>query len=291
MIKQKNMFETFALILIVFTTFSVSADDLIPVVSASIAKAGLQSKAKAQAQEVNTSTDKSEYVITPGTNEIIKVAVTHLNRFVTPFENPEILTQATRIVSEVSENVVYIGTDEQGPLTVFIKEKGSEEQAISLTLIPLEIPPREITLKFPIGNSVNYSGTSKAKKWEESQPYVSTIEMLMKTIALGDVPRGYKISESPEGSLPACRQTGLSFNFKNGQSLIGSHLDVQIGVITNITNTAIEFVEDTCGDWNVAAVSVFPHHVLEPNQKTEVYVVVKKNLHRETTQKRKSLVQ
>jgi len=266
------------------------ADDQIPVVSASVARAGLSSIKQETAGAAVNASDDSVFEIKPGVNEIVKVAISHLNRFVTPFENPEIKTQASRYTSEISDNVVYFGTDTEEPVTIFIKEKGSEDQAISLTLIPLKIPPREITLKFPESSQFNFVGTTKAKRWEEAQPYIATIEQMLKAVALSEIPKGYKISQ-PTGELPGCRQTGLNFDFKNGQTLVGSHFDIQVGVATNVTNTPIEFVNDTCGDWNVAAVSAFPRQVLNSGEQTEVYVVVKKDQQKATTQKRKSLVQ
>jgi len=287
---NSNIQFLLSLMLVLFCLPAIAQEDenSIPVVPASVAKAGMQSPPSSSSAQ---NADDSSFVVNPGTNVIVKVAVNHLNRFVTPFETPEIKTQSTAMVTEIAENVVYIGTDQQDPVTVYIKEKGSEEQAISLTLIPIQIPPREITLKLPDSNPLNFVGTAKARKWEEAQPYVATLELLLRTVALGDMPRGYKLANTPQGQLPACRQAGLQFDFANGQSLIGSNLDVQIGVITNVSNIPIEFVEDTCGDWNVAAVSVFPRHTLQPFEKTEVYVVIKKNMQKAIAPKRRSLVQ
>ncbi|CEE92460.1 hypothetical protein XNA1_2900018 [Xenorhabdus nematophila str. Anatoliense] len=40
------------------------------------------------------------------------------------------------------ENVVYVATDKQYPVTMFITEKGSEAQALSLTMVPRRIGNR-----------------------------------------------------------------------------------------------------------------------------------------------------
>ncbi len=78
-------------------------------------------------------------------NEIVQVAQGHLNRIVTPFENPKV-TSTSPATTEARDNVIYIGTSGTSPVTIFITEKGSEDLALSLTLIPKQIPPREIFL-------------------------------------------------------------------------------------------------------------------------------------------------
>ncbi|MDA1379411.1 hypothetical protein PCI56_05540 [Plesiomonas shigelloides subsp. oncorhynchi] len=91
----------------------------------------------------------------PGMNQIIPIAIGHPNRVVTPFSNPEVISTSLTGVSDtgqcgeicIKENVVYVATDKQYPVTMFITEKGSEAQALSLTMFPRRIPPREVFLK------------------------------------------------------------------------------------------------------------------------------------------------
>ena len=174
-------------------------------------------------------------------------------------------------------------------MTLFITEKGSEEQALSLTLIPRKIPPREIFLQLKESKS-NIRYTKHAEKWEQSQPYVATIERLFRTLALGQLPPGYSFQHDPQGQLPACRQTGLLFDFQAGQTVMGHNLIVHVGIATNMSPHSIEFIENTCGDWDVAAVSAFPRNVLNPGERTEIYVAQKRNYTREIKVKRPSLL-
>lgn len=269
---------------------------VIPVVPAAKAKANLSpppQKAAAVAsssanEAVTTYQDRSKVPMEPGVNEIIQVAVNHLNRIVTPYPEPKITTSSPA-TTEIRDNVIYIGTTQESPLTLFITEKGSEEQALSLTLIPRKIPPREIFLQLKEGTS-NIRYTKRAEKWEQSQPYVATIEQLFRTLALGQLPPGYSFEDDPNGELPACRQTGLAFDFQSGQTVMGHNLIVHIGIAKNTSPHAIEFIENTCGDWDVAAVSAFPRNVLNPGERTEIYVAQKRNYKREIKVKRPSLL-
>lgn len=274
-------------------TFSESPVPVIPVVPADKAKANLpehpnKNKKNAPAAGNATSFQRSHIPMAPGVNEIIQVSVNHLNRIVTPYEEPKITTSSPS-TTEIRDNVIYIGTTQESPLTLFITEKGSEDQALSLTLIPRKIPPREIFLQLKDGVSpLRY--TKRAEKWEKSQPYVITVENLFRTLALGQLPPGYSFEKSPKGELPACRQTGLQFDFQQGQTVSGHNLIVHVGVAKNTSPKVIEFIEDTCGDWDVAAVAAFPRNVIHPGERTEIYVARKRNHKREIKVKRPSLL-
>ncbi|ECM4797669.1 conjugal transfer protein TraK, partial [Salmonella enterica subsp. enterica serovar Albert] len=52
----------------------------------------------------------------------------------------------------------------------------------------------------------------------------------------------------------------------------------------------IEFKEALCGSWDVAAVTTWPLNVLEPGQKTEIYVAKKQKRGLAPTSKRPSLL-
>jgi len=236
-----------------------------------------------------------------GVNEIVPVAINHLNRVVTPFPEPEITTMS-EAQTQVRENVVYVGPQDEYPVTLFITNKGSQSQALSLTLVPQKIPPQELFLTTGSGDAVHATGflgntagstgqasgeghsgaisgpimTSKrAERWERQQPFVLTIRKLMRSIALGEIPPGYTMAATstvPNAPLPRCEQNGLRFDFKGGQSMFGGRLNVMIGKITNVSDREVEFKEQSCSSWQVAAVAAWPEIYLKPGQKTEVYV-------------------
>ena len=235
-----------------------------------------------------TATERTRITLKPGTNELVKVAVNHLNRIVTPYSEPRVTT-SSQVTTEVRDNVIYIGTTETAPITLFITEKGSEDEALSVTLIPREIPPREIILSLA-GGTQPLTITRKAESWEQAQPYIATIEQLFRSLARGELPPGYQFDQGPKGQLPACRQTGLRIDFSQGQTVLGNRLIVHIGVATNASSKPLEFIEDACGDWDVAAVAAFPRNALQPGERTEIYVAMKRDYVREITVKRPSLL-
>lgn len=262
---------------LLITSFHIfAADDIIPVVPASQAKADLpKHPAIKTAIPEERIDDTKTLIVESGVNEIIPVALYHANRIVTPFAAPLVNTSSTEDISVV-DNVIYVTPGSEFPVTFFITETGSQDAAISLTLQPRKIPPRQITL---ILNSENVGmvSTTAAKSWEEAQPYLKTIEELFRNLALSAVPSGYSFLAKPIGELPACRQAGLKVDFAGGQMVRGHHLNVYIGLATNVSAAPIEVDPSECADWNVAAATSFPKVVVTPGDTTEVYVAVKAN--------------
>lgn len=241
--------------------------------------------------DIKEKLDRRSILMKSGVNEIVSIAMGHMNRIVTPFDQPKAKTASSATI-EIDKNVVYVSTSSEEPVTLFITDGVSQDQALSLTLIPQRIPPREVSLELPAVNSyVRASREREAEKWERSEPYLSVIQELFKSLALGQLPPGYQFAQKAEGQLPACRQTGLTFDFTRGQTVVGHSFIVHIGTATNYSQKNVEFVNETCGDWNIAAVSSFPLDVLGPSQKTEVYVVEKKNYAKEISVKRPSLLE
>lgn len=233
-------------------------------------------------------------VLRPGMHELIPIARNYANRIVTPFRNPEIVSTGTQSASKnnkagecgeicVKGNVVYVSTNRESPISMFITEEGSEETALSVTMLPRNIPPREVFLELPAGLRANKtaedivrSNNFEAESFERSLPYVETLRTMMREVAQGRIPSGYTLGKTAGArNIPSCAQAGLAFNFKNGQRLTGHNLDIYVGVVTNSSGDIIEFDEMSCSTRQTAAVASWPLHVLAPGEKTEVYVVMK----------------
>ena len=234
----------------------------------------------------------STVLMRPGRNESIPIALGQPNRLVTPFKNPQVVSTVLtggrgKDCGEVCirDSVVYITTDRDYPVTAFITEKGREDLAMSLTMIPEAIPPREVTLILPETELKKIRSSSmtrvvgnaeEAEMWEKGQPYIDLIKKTFRKIALGDVPQGYSLRDTRSSEpLPVCRQNGLRFDFRKGQVLEGANMDFYVGTAKNISDAPIEFIEQRCGGWRIAAVSAYPIKLLEPGEQTEVYVAVK----------------
>ena len=214
--------------------------------------------------------DRATLTMTPGINQLAPVALGHLNRIVTPFVRPRVNT-VSGATTEIRDHVVYVAPSEPVPVTLFITEEESEQQALSLTLIPKRIPARELILTLVSGIPSNRPAGSKAAHWEQQQPYIQRIRDLFRHLALDKVPPGFGM-DTVVSHPPTCEQPGLSFDFHNGQTITGHKLRVQVGLVTNIGGYVLEFVESNCGASDVLAVTSWPHTLLEPGQSTEVYV-------------------
>lgn len=279
------------------------ANDDMPVVPASVLEAArkgvIPDPASAAVGQVN---ENPVLTMSPGVNQVIPIATGHPNRIVTPFSTPEVVsTTLTGMTSDgqcgevcIKENVVYVATDKQHPVTMFITEKGTEAQALSVTMVPRRIPPREVFLKLDDDSRLSGAmafGNAKAEAWERSQPYIETIRTVFRGLALGDIPKGYNVGKTPRNAqLPNCEHPNLDVDFANGQFMTGHNINVYIGVVTNTSGQTVEFKESWCGGWDVAAIAVWPRNILEAGQKTEVFVATKQNRASANTNKRRSLL-
>lgn len=277
-------------------TSMASADVEIPVVPASVMQEDVPEPVTRSSEppkrESNPNVTTSPHlVMTPGVNEIVPVAIGHLNRIVTPFGEPQVTTTSSA-TTEVRDNVVYVATDKEVPVTLFITQKDSEARALSLTLLPQRIPPRELFVELEGGSIMPGMVTNpKAEAWETSQPYVDTLRSVLRKVALGEMPQGYTLHKiETQHPTPSCLQPGMHFSFSNGQMLVGHNLTVNVGVAENVSGQPVEIREASCGDWNVAAVAAWPQNVLAPGERTEIYVVTKQGQRKAPTTQRPSLL-
>lgn len=243
--------------------------------------AGVVKRTPAPSVPVETQQD---VVVASGTNTLVPISRNQINRLVTPFDNPNIQTVSDAEIS-TSGNVIYVTTTKEQPVTMFITPEDDESVAISLTLLPQSIPPIQANLIFAKSvqglssgaaamSAPAYSG--QAKKWERSQPYMDTLRSLMREMAMGRIPRGYSFGELNSGdTIPACAQPSLSFDFSKSQFIQGHDFRVYVAVAENVSAKTVEFDHGACSHPNRAAVSSWPHEVLEPGQKTEVMVVTR----------------
>lgn len=292
-------------VILAISAANIAAEDYdLPVVPAKVLnKKGSPSAQSAQSEFTASVNSNPTLTMKPGINQIIPIATGHPNRIVTPFSTPEVVStsltgmDASGACGEVciKENVVYVATDKAHPVTMFITEKGSQAQALSLTMVPKRIPPREVFLKMKDGlvngSYGSFAGNSKAASWEKSQPYIQTIRSVFRSAALGEIPPSYNIGKVPKGAvLPSCNAPGISVNFSDGQFMSGHSINVFVGVAVNNSHQPIEIKEAWCGAWDVAAVAMWPRNVLGPGEKTEVFVAKKQNRTKPAASKRPSLL-
>ena len=81
------------------------ADVELPIVPASVMKQSATANPPVQTNTVSTDVPTT-LLMTPGVNELIPVALGHLNRIVTPFESPQVRTTSDA-QTQIKGNVVY----------------------------------------------------------------------------------------------------------------------------------------------------------------------------------------
>ncbi len=247
------------------------------------------------APPLRVTNDKNDIAVIPGVTEIVPVALGQLNRIVTPFERPELKT-TSQAATRVEGSVVYLAPKSETPVGLYLTEKGDESLAISITMVPKKIPPREIRLQLATEAGVlgRYS-PEKARRWEQAYPYEETLRNAFRLIALGQIPSGYALRPSVPQARRRCahgdaRRSGILFDFERAQMLIGAHLEVTVGVVHNTGDRPVELKESWCAGEEVAAVAFWPEVVLEPGQATEVYVAFQRLPPRTKSAQRPSLL-
>lgn len=214
--------------------------------------------------------------VAPGVTELITIGKGRLNRIIVPFSDPVVKT-ADDVTSETDQHIVYVASETDVPIGMFIHERGQTTPAISVTLIPRAIPPREIRLSFdtsvPGAGYANYVPRTKAKAWEEEQPYVSTQKRLIRAIAMGEIPSGYSLRR-PRADEAV--QFYCDFQFLDGdlvQVIEGHHFKTGVVRVRNVSNQMVEINERRCLAPGVRTVAAFPTPMLEPSQEVELYIV------------------
>jgi len=215
--------------------------------------------------------------VSPGTTAIVEVAIDHLNRIVTPFAAPQVRT-VSPATTQVDGSAIYVATASEDPVSLFITEAGDPATAISLTLAPRHIPPREVRLVHTGGvvRAPAPTVTPPSAVVREDQPYVEHIAAALRALAQNRLPAGYRPRKAGRGEHAACRQPGLSVSAT--QVLEGSGLRLLTARARNQGKEPVELEEGRCaGDPGsvVAAVAAWPRSRLAPGEETELYIALR----------------
>lgn len=249
--------------------------------------------------------DAREISVRPGINTIIPVAIGHINRIKTPFSLAFIDT-ADASEMQVRDSVIYIAPTQSRPVTMFVSEQGDESLAMSLTLVPENIPPVEVSLIFdprfigagtpvPAAAAAPAPSSSSGLPAMGQQAYVDEIRTVMRELALGDIPRGYTMSALSAGRYPSCVPdpgTGFQVSFERGQLFEGGSLEIAVGAVQRVSGAGrAEFKEVWCGRSSaVAAVALFPSPLMAIGDAAEVYVILRQPAPGAATDQRPRLV-
>lgn len=240
--------------------------------------------------------------VAPGETKALVVSAGNVNRIVTPFAQPDIVTTSPDQFT-IRQNVVYAAPaapapgEQPEPLTLYLTEKGDESTAISLILLPrLQVASREFRLALAGGGSGGAirpaASSRKAAAWEQDQPYPAMLAELLARLAAGSVPQGYDLGPPDPAAAPRCAApAALRIDFSRGQLLTGGQLEAWVGTVVNTGATSAELAETACAlSTDVAAVAVWPSPRLAPGELAEIYVVRRLLPPAERTQPRPSLI-
>jgi conjugal transfer pilus assembly protein TraK len=232
-------------------------------------------------QQAATSVAPQTLQVKPGINELMPIAVGHLNRLVTPFDNP-VVTTTSQATTSTKGKIVYVATADETPVTLYITPGDNQDIALSLTLIPKRIPAREIRLSLDqetykrLTQWQRQSTTSSDKPANQEQDYITTLKQLFRDLGLQKTPAGFSLRDPSQTEQIHCHQDRV--RIRTGQLLEGQDLLIFVGVARNTGVTPIEFDERACASTQdeVLAVAAWPKVVLGPGESTELYVAVRR---------------
>jgi conjugal transfer pilus assembly protein TraK len=214
-----------------------------------------------------------------GVTETVEIARGKLNRIVTPYANPKVLT-VDAVETRVDGSAVYVATESDIPVSLFISDSETG-QAISLQLLPSAVlVPAEIRIEPQAGapggvdSGAPMSGGTD-KMFGQDSDYVGEVKSVMQALAKQLVPPGFTLEESPAQPNYAdlCHDHALSFSY--GQSMQGQSSRIVILVAKNTGLVPKQIQEADCANPSVVAVSAWPKVRLNPGEKTEVYILMK----------------
>jgi conjugal transfer pilus assembly protein TraK len=168
-----------------------------------------------------------------------------------------------------------VATGSEAPVTLYIADADSPEEALALTLAPRRIPPREVRLLLAGTTGKPRANPGAAARWEDAQPYVETLVFAFRDLARNRVPSGYGLRRPARSERVRCATAGLDAT--TGQALDGNGLLLLIARVRNTSKTHREIDERTCtaGTTPVAAVAAWPRLWLGPGEATELYLAVR----------------
>jgi conjugal transfer pilus assembly protein TraK len=219
--------------------------------------------------------------VKPGINELMPIAVGHLNRLVTPFDNP-VVTTTSQATTSTKGRIVYVATADETPVTLYITPGDNQDIALSLTLIPKRIPAREIHLSLDQETYKRLTQWQRQTKDSSGQPanqeqdYITTLKQLFRDLGLQKTPAGFSLRDPSQSEQIHCHQDRVRIH--TGQLLEGQDLLIFVGVARNTGVIPIEFDERACASIQdeVLAVAAWPKVVLGPGESTELYVAVRR---------------
>ncbi|WP_081813331.1 TraK domain-containing protein [Methylobacter tundripaludum] len=212
----------------------------------------------------------------PGRTESVVIAKGKLNRIVTPYADPKVLT-VDNVETKIEGSAVYIATDSETPVSLFISDTETENTT-SLQLTPQErLMPVEIRIEQdPSKASPTEAASSRTDRFfRQDSPYVTEIKAIMQNLGKQQIPQGFTLEEVTNELLSAGVCHAANLTFTPGQLLSGHDSRIVIVIAQNNGSAVRVFEEAYCAAENIMAVAAWPKVRLESGEKTEVFILMR----------------
>lgn len=233
-------------------------------------------EASAPDSEAQAAKDRRELTVEPGENQLMVVSQGHPNRIIAPWPDPQVRS-AHQAEIEVVGRVIYVTTAQSAPITLYVTDGHNEQRALSLTLIPRRVPPREYSVSIEGMDSMeSMVQPDKAGTWERSNPLRASVTKALSQAAKGELPAGYGMQDgvAPDAMPIHCQwKGGDDIHLGTGQRLEGRNLIVWVAPLHNGSSEPIEVRGPECYHRGILAVSSYPRAALKPGEETELYLV------------------
>lgn len=213
----------------------------------------------------------------PGKAESVVIAKGKLNRIVTPYTDPKVLT-VDNVETKVDGSVVYVATDSEEPISLFISDGESGGiNATSLQLIPRDMSVAvEIKIEGDNSKAASDMGSTRSgAMFRNDTPYIADIKSIMQNMGKQQIPQGFTLEEVTDEIryMTICHNPNLTFTA--GQLLSGHDSRIIVMIAQNKGLVPSMFEESSCAGENIMAVSAWPKVRLEVGEKTEVYILMR----------------
>ncbi|MFX4226365.1 MAG: hypothetical protein ACFHHU_00315 [Porticoccaceae bacterium] len=233
--------------------------------------------------------------VNTGQLEMLKLSSLHMNRLVTPFSRPEIVTtDQDNFKHDITGNSIYFQPKDGSRSVLYLREKGTEDPVIQLAVTGSNVVPRQIALEFADGTYYRPNGQSRSQDDQEPSMTAPSVMQQVRAeftkVAQMGVPDGFNLVHRSERLPEFCENhNGVTFSFKDGQKLSGADYDIYVGVVDNQTAYSVQLDETWCAAQSVMAVAFWEDVLLPAGHQSEVYVAAR-HQDQPTYSERKSLI-
>ena len=203
-----------------------------------------------------------------GGSQTVHLSATEPNRVQLPFPNPRVIGTTDLLIDKsANSNNVYIGFKPGAirPVQVFLEGQDGGP-VLGIQVVPKNIPSQTIIVQDDAPAT-----TAEQRKASKSGEYITALQSLTETVALGAAPNGYSVVDE---RLPAVVMNGLMIEVSRRYS--NREGDIYVYGVSNPGEKQVTVRESEFDGDTVQAVSIFPKPVLAPGEKAQVIVITRK---------------